>query len=163
MATLISSRISSPSCQTAMTFCWAASRWWKICRAHGSCWSVVQLRAPISSCGLSVLGKSPLSLPTTMIRCGHVCARCSVFILQASLTLPGLVPPSHRLGGLGLSSAVRLRHAAHGQVGRIAFGWFTRGTSSWPAPPLKLLRPMTLPRPPKVSFPASIRYALRVL
>ena len=39
-----------------------------------------------------------------------------------------------RLGGLGLSSAVRLRHAAHWEVGPTAFGWYTRGTPSWPAP-----------------------------
>ena len=37
-----------------------------------------------------------------------------------------------RLGGLGLSSAVRLRHAAHWEVGPTAFGWYTRGTPSWP-------------------------------
>ena len=43
---------------------------------------------------LFVLGRSRLSLPTMMIRYGHVCARCSVLILQASLTLPGLALPS---------------------------------------------------------------------
>ena len=150
VGTLISSRTSSPSCQTAMTFCWAASRWWKICRAHGSCWSIVQLLAPISFCCLSVLGESPLSLLTTMTRCGHACARCSVLIPQASLTLPGLVPPS-RFG-----PQQRFELAICGSLGKlgglIAFGWFTRGTPSWPAPSLKLLRPMTLPRRLKVSF-----------
>ena len=60
----------------------------------GSCWSIVQLLARISSCGLSVLGKPPLSLSTMMTSFGHVCARCSALILQASLTLPGLAPPS---------------------------------------------------------------------
>ena len=73
---VISSRTSSQSCQTAMTFCWAASPWWRICAAVRFCGSVVQLHEPISSCGQSVMGKSPLLFLATTTRCGHVSAVC---------------------------------------------------------------------------------------
>ena len=55
----------------------------EVCREHGSCWSMVQLRALISSCCLSAVGNSPLSFPTMMIRYGHVCARCLAWIPPA--------------------------------------------------------------------------------
>ena len=105
------------------------------------------------------LGKSPLLLPTMMINLGMF-ARCSVLIPQASLTLPGSVPPSRCV--LVVWAQQRREVAIRGPLGQIAFGWFTRGTPAWRAPLLNLLKPTTLLRPHKVSFPASIRCALRV-
>ena len=110
---VISSRTSSLSCQTAMTFCWAASPWWRICAAVGSCGSVVQLHEPISSCGQSVMGKSPLLFLATTTRCGHVSAVCWKVDLRECYLFFRIGAFPLRLGGLGFSSALRLRHAVH--------------------------------------------------
>ena len=48
LATPILSRTNSPSGQTAMTFWWVASLWWRMSRAIGSCWSIVLLHGPTS-------------------------------------------------------------------------------------------------------------------
>ena len=48
LATPTLSRTNSPSGQTAMTFWWVASLWWRMSRALGSCWSIVLLHGPTS-------------------------------------------------------------------------------------------------------------------